>query len=422
MVRFKILCIAVWYFAYFRIQKRLKNSLRENFYMSRATPSESLELTILMPCLNEAETLAICIQKAKTFLRENNIAGEVLIADNGSTDGSQKIAEDNGARGVAIPERGYGAALIGGCNNASGKYVIMGDADDSYDFTNLMPFVERLRAGGELVMGNRFKGGIKKGAMPPLHRYLGNPVLSGLGRLLFKSSIGDFHCGLRGYNTESIRKLGLKTTGMEYASEMVVQSVINGLKISEVPTTLSPDGRSRPPHLRSWRDGWRHLKFLLMHSPKWLFLYPSLFLIAAGIVLGALIMVEPLHMLGIHWDINTLLYSAAMVLIGVNLFFFHVSTKVYAIHAKFIKSDKNVYAFLNANNCLKIGLFLIVLGIALSVAAVVLLGRTSFGELAPEKMMRITIPAAACIIIGMQGMFFGFLIDILRIDVKAHND
>jgi glycosyltransferase involved in cell wall biosynthesis len=380
------------------------------------------ELTILMPCLNEAKTLAICIQKAQSFLTEANIEGEVLIADNGSTDGSQKIAQDNGARLVAIPERGYGAALIGGCNNAFGKYVIMGDADDSYDFTNLMPFVERLRAGDELVMGNRFKGGIKKGAMPPLHRYLGNPVLSGLGKFFFKSSIGDFHCGLRGYNTESIRKLGLKTTGMEYASEMVVQAVINDLKISEVPTTLSPDGRSRPPHLRSWRDGWRHLKFLLMHSPKWLFLYPGLFLIAAGIILGAMIMASPLHVMGIDLDINTLLYSAAMVLVGGNLFFFHVFTKVYAVHAKFIKSDKNIYAFLNANNCLRIGIPLILIGIGLSVAAVVLWGRTSFGALDPEKVMRITIPAVTLIIIGIQDIFSGFLVDILRIDGKASND
>lgn len=227
-----------------------------------------MELTILMPCLNEAETIATCINKARSFLDAHNIDGEILIADNGSTDGSQKIATDQNARVVNISERGYGAALIGGCEAACGKYVIMGDADDSYDFTNLMPFLERLRAGDDLVVGNRFKGGIAKGAMPLLHRYFGNPILSWIGRLFFKCPIKDFHCGLRGYNTARMRELNLQTTGMEYASEMVVQAVINGYKISEVPTTLSPDGRSRRSHLRSWRDGWRHLKFLLINRPR----------------------------------------------------------------------------------------------------------------------------------------------------------
>lgn len=224
-----------------------------------------MELTILMPCLNESLTLATCINKAQIFLKENNIDGEILIADNGSTDGSQNIAINAGAKVVNIKEKGYGAALIGGCNNALGKYVIMGDSDDSYDFLNLMPFIEKLREGYDLVMGNRFKGGIEKGAMPPLHRYLGNPVLSTIGRILYKSPIKDWHCGLRGYNRESIQKLNLQTTGMEYASEMVVMATINKLKICEVPTTLKKDGRDRPPHLNSWSDGWRHLKYLVSH-------------------------------------------------------------------------------------------------------------------------------------------------------------
>ena len=227
-----------------------------------------MELTILMPCLNEAETLEVCIQKARTYLEKSGVEGEILIADNGSTDGSQDIARRCGARVVDVAERGYGAALIGGCNAAQGKYVIMGDADDSYDFLHLDPFVEKLREGYDLVMGNRFKGGIEPGAMPPLHRYLGNPVLSFIGRLFYPSDIGDFHCGLRGYNRESILKLGLQTTGMEYASEMVVKATLYKLKITEVPTTLKKDGRSHAPHLRSFRDGWRHLKFLLMHSPN----------------------------------------------------------------------------------------------------------------------------------------------------------
>lgn len=242
------------------------------------------ELTILMPCLNEAETLATCIKKAQRFLLENDISGEVLIADNGSTDGSQDIARSHGARVVDIPIKGYGAALIGGIESARGSYVIMGDADDSYDFSALSLFVEKLRAGADLVMGNRFKGGVGDGAMPPLHRYLGNPVLSWLGQLFYKIPIGDFHCGLRGFNRERIRTLNLSTPGMEFASEMVVKSSIAGMRIEEVPTTLVKDGRSRPPHLRTWRDGWRHLRFLLVFSPRYLYLIPGLVLIATGLI------------------------------------------------------------------------------------------------------------------------------------------
>lgn len=236
----------------------------------------TLELTILMPCLNEAETLAVCIRKAKEYLELSGVAGEVLIADNGSTDGSQEIARAGGARVVAVASRGYGAALLGGIDAAHGKYIIMGDADDSYDFTALQPFVDGLRKGADIVMGNRFKGGIAPGAMPMLHRYLGNPVLSGIGRLFFRIPIKDFHCGLRGFSRERIRELNLRTTGMEFASEMLVRAALAGYTVEEVPTTLKPDGRSRPPHLRTWRDGWRHLSFLLMYSPRWLFLYPGL--------------------------------------------------------------------------------------------------------------------------------------------------
>ena len=242
-----------------------------------------LELSIVMPCLNEAETLEVCIKKAQNSLRENQLAGEVIIADNGSTDGSQAIAERLGARVVPVDRKGYGSALLGGIAAARGRFIIMGDADDSYEFTNLMPFVAKLREGFELVMGNRFKGGIKPGAMPPLHRYLGNPVLTGIGRLFFGCPAGDFHCGLRGFSKAAIDRLNLQTTGMEFASEMVVKGSLQGLRITEVPTTLSPDGRSRPPHLRSWRDGWRHLRFMLVYSPRWLFLYPGLLLMLVGL-------------------------------------------------------------------------------------------------------------------------------------------
>ena len=238
-----------------------------------------MELTILLPCLNEVETIAVCIRKAKQFLSENGVDGEVLVSDNGSVDGSQQIALQEGARVVHAPVRGYGGALITGCQEARGRYVIMGDADDSYDFLHLMPFLEKLREGFDLVMGNRFAGGIEEGAMPWSHRHIGNPILSFIGRVFFHSRIRDFHCGLRGYNRKSMLSLELQTTGMEYASEMVVKAELNGLKIAEVPTTLKKDGRSRPPHLRSFRDGWRHLKFLLMYAPNWLFLYPGIVLL-----------------------------------------------------------------------------------------------------------------------------------------------
>ena len=251
--------------------------------MLAARPSPDLELTILMPCLNEAETIATCIQKALRFLHHSGIRGEVLIADNGSTDGSREIAAELGARVVRVAERGYGAALKAGIQAAHGRYVIMGDADDSYDFSNLSPFVTKLREGAELVMGNRFKGGIAPGAMPGLHKYLGNPVLSGIGRLFFNAPVGDFHCGLRGFDRRAIATLGLESSGMEFASEMVVKATLRQKAIVEVPTTLSPDGRSRPPHLRSWRDGWRHLKFLMLFCPKWLFFYPGVALLAAGV-------------------------------------------------------------------------------------------------------------------------------------------
>src|SRR6266513_5466209 len=237
-----------------------------------------------MPCLNEAETVATCVRKAIGFLAESGISGEVLVADNGSTDGSQQLATDAGARVVPISDKGYGNALMGGINAARGKYVIMGDADDSYDFTNLMPFVNELRKGADLVMGNRFQGGIAPGAMPPLHRYLGNPVLTFIGRLFFRSPVGDFHCGLRGFSKAAVARLDLRTTGMEFASEMVVKATLQRLRIAEVPTTLSRDGRNRPPHLRSWRDGWRHVRFLLIYSPRWLFLYPGTILMIAGLL------------------------------------------------------------------------------------------------------------------------------------------
>lgn len=383
--------------------------------------NEQYELTILMPCLNEAETLATCIKKANTFLSESGVNGEVVIADNGSTDGSQQIATDNGARVVNVPEKGYGAALIGGCNGALGKYVIMGDADDSYDFLHLMPFVEKLREGNDLVMGNRFKGGIEPGAMPPLHKYLGNPVLSFIARLFFPCEIGDYHCGLRGYNRESILKLGLVTTGMEYASEMVVKSTLNHLKIAEVPTTLKKDGRSHAPHLRSWHDGWRHLKFLLMHSPNWLFMYPGMILFFIGLIFTIILSFGSLRVGTVGFGVHTLMYSAAAMMVGVNLVMFSLFTRSYASVTGFIPTESKLDKWLDNTSTEKgvvIGLLLFFAGIITTIVAFGIWGHSGFGGLSPESMMRITIPAMLLIVVGIEVIFGSFFIGILHIKHK----
>src|SRR3954447_21937874 len=309
--------------------------------------SAAIELTILMPCLNEAETLARCIAKARSFLSRNKVIGEVVVADNGSTDGSQAIARAHGARVVDIAERGYGSALRGGIDAARGTYVIMGDSDDSYDFSRLEPFLEKLREGYALVMGNRFVGGIAPGAMPALHRYLGNPVLSSIGRVFFGTPCRDFHCGLRGFRRDAILDLDLQSPGMEFASEMVVKATIQRLTISEVPTTLSPDGRSRPPHLRTWRDGWRHLRFLLLYSPRWLFLLPGLLLILLG-TLGYALALPGTTVLGARLDVHTLLFASLAVLLGQQSALFGLFAKRHAAHVGLLPEDARAERFLRA--------------------------------------------------------------------------
>lgn len=377
-----------------------------------------MELTILMPCLNEAETLETCIRKAQGYLSASGVDGEVLVADNGSTDGSREIAERCGARVADVPEKGYGAALIGGCEAARGKYVIMGDADDSYDFTDLDPFLEKLREGYQLVMGNRFKGGIEPGAMPPLHRYLGNPVLSFIGRLFYPSSIGDFHCGLRGYDREAILGLGLRTTGMEYASEMVVKATLYKLRITEVPTTLKKDGRSHPPHLRSFRDGWRHLKFLLMHSPDWLFLYPGIALTALGLVMMALLAAGPAYINGIALDVHTMLYGSAFTITGSSVIQFALFTKAYARTSGFIPVKENKKKRLTPDRAILFGALLLLAGLAATIAAFTAWRGARFGDLDPQRVMRLTIPAVTAMAVGTQSMFGGFFIGILEIPHK----
>lgn len=378
-------------------------------------PAE-IELTIVMPCLNEAETIAVCVKKAMGFLRAYDISGEVLIADNGSTDGSQQIANALGARVIGIPTRGYGAALIGGIAAARGRYVIMGDADDSYDFTALMPFVESLRSGAELVMGNRFMGGIEKGAMPHLHRYLGNPVLSFVGRLFYGTPIGDFHCGLRGFKKDAIETLGLTATGMEFASEMVVKAALNGLDVREVPTTLSPDGRSRPPHLRTWRDGWRHLRFLLTYAPKWLFVYPGLALCAGGIAGVGVLSITPVELGAVELGVHTLLFAAMALLLGSQLVSFGLLARLYGVSSGMWPSGPTIERFRRVftveRGCIAGGV-LTLGGLALASTLFVSWAGGGFGPQEPAQLMRLAIPAVLATCIGMQIVFASFFVALL---------
>jgi glycosyltransferase involved in cell wall biosynthesis len=377
-----------------------------------------VELTIVMPCLNEAETVATCVRKAMGFLAESGIDGEVVVADNGSTDGSQRLARDAGARVVAIRDKGYGNALMGGIAAARGTYVIMGDADDSYDFTNLMPFVTELRKGYDLVMGNRFKGGIEPGAMPKLHKYLGNPVLSFIGRLFFPSAIGDFHCGLRGFSKEAALALGLQATGMEFASEMVVKATLWGQKITEVPTTLKKDGRSRPPHLRSWRDGWRHLRFLLLFSPRWLFFMPGLVLLLLGLIAGAIIEAGPVSIGSVTFDVGTLVAASAAVVIGFQGVLFWLFTRVYAGAEGFLPTEPGVQRLLgrlSLERGLLLGLAIGLAGLGGLLFSIVNWGGSGFHNLNYEHALRSMIPSATALIVSCQLILGTFFLSILGI-------
>jgi glycosyltransferase involved in cell wall biosynthesis len=376
------------------------------------------ELTILMPCLNEAATVGRCVAKARGFLERSRIEGEVLVADNGSDDGSAALAQQAGARVVAVGERGYGAALGAGIAAARGRFVIMGDADDSYDFSRLEPFVEKLRQGYPLVMGNRFAGGILPGAMPALHRYLGNPLLSFVGRLFFGARVGDFHCGLRGFDREAVKSLDLKTPGMEFASELVVKAALARWRIAEVPTTLHPDGRGRSPHLRRWRDGWRHLRFLLLFSPRWLFLYPGLVLLALGGALVTALYFAPLHILGAGLDIHSMLYASAAALLGLQLCLFALFARVSAQGAGLLPRQpalEKLLAALTLERGLLLGVCIALAGLSWSAAAFWQWRETGFGPLDPRVVMRDTIPASALMIGGMELVLASFLLSVLRL-------
>jgi glycosyltransferase involved in cell wall biosynthesis len=382
-----------------------------------------IELTILLPCLNEALTVQACVQKARQFLKSRDISGEILVADNGSTDGSQSLAQSAGASVVAVRRKGYGAALTGGIEAARGRFVIMADADGSYDLANLDAFVDALRAGAQLVMGNRFKGGIKPGAMPLMNRYLGNPALSLVGRTLFGSPIGDFHCGIRGFDRLAIRELDLRASGMEFASEMVVKASLAKLSMREVPTTLSPDGRQRPPHLRPWRDGWRHLRFMLLRSPNWLFLYPGLMLMAVGALGAILLTIKPLSIMGIlTLDVDALLYFSVAAIVGSQITFFGLFALAIArqMHLRVTHgfADK-LLRVASLEGSLATGLLLMIAGVAGALYAFIHWQHQSFGALVPSEIMRVTIPSVALIAIGVQLAFGAFMLGFIEMDGRT---
>lgn len=384
-----------------------------------------LELTVLMPCLNEVETVATCVGKAVAFLERTGIQGEVLVADNGSSDGSVELARGAGARLVHVAQKGYGSALLGGLQAARGRYVIMADADDSYDFSQLDAFVASLRAGNTMVIGHRFRGGIRPGAMPFLHRYLGNPLLSFAGRLFFASPVGDFHCGLRGVERAAALKLGLCAPGMEFASEMIVKATLASWRIAEVPTVLSPAGRSRPPHLRSWRDGWRHLRFLLMMSPRWLMLYPGLCLIGLGAAAELAILRGPVVIDGVGFDIHTMLYAAGATVLGIQLVLFSLVARTIGVLKKLLPVSAPFARFLRVFSLergILAGASMCLAGLGLAVYSVLSWAHTRLSALDPVTMMRVAIPSVTLMLAGAEIIFASFLLGFIDIRPNDSSD
>jgi hypothetical protein len=381
---------------------------------------QGVEVTVLLPCLNEAETLATCVQKADKCLADLGVNGEVLVADNGSTDGSQQIAKANGAHVVDAPIRGYGGALMAGINGARGRYVIMADSDDSYDLSNLGPFVDALRKGNDVVMGNRFKGGIDRGAMPPLHRYLGNPVLSALGRGLFRlRGIGDFHCGIRGFQRDRIQALGLCMPGMEFASELVVRASLAGYSIVEVPTALHKDGRSRPPHLKTWRDGWRHLRFLLVLSPRRTLIQPGFLLAGLGAIFALALTLGPIRIGPVAFDVNALAYACLAILVGTQLVLFGGFAEIYGRYEGIGRERRLAYwtRLLRLERCGAIGLALIALGLAGTILALNAWGHAGFGSQDARAAIRVVLPSATAIATGMLVVFSGLFGSLLTLRI-----
>jgi hypothetical protein len=374
------------------------------------------ELSIVIPCLNESRTLGICIDKASRELERLGVEYEIIVADNGSTDGSQQIASELGATVVPVAARGYGNALAGGIAAARGRYVIMGDADDSYDFSSLGPFVEKLRQGNDLVVGNRFLGSIEPGAMPFLHKYLGNPMLSFIGRRLFGTACGDIYCGLRAFDRQKIAELDLRAGGMEFAIEMIVKATMQNLRVAEVPTVLSPDSRDRPPHLRTWRDGWRSLRLLLLYSPRWLFLYPGLALLVVGLA-GMVWLIPEQRTIGrVGFDVSTLLYAALAVVIGLQAIYFFITARSFGISEGLLPDDprfRRLTGWFTLEVGLLSGVALAIAGLGVSLYGVVTWDRAGFGRLDYDEVLRIVIPGSTLITIGFQTVLFSLFLGML---------
>jgi len=373
----------------------------------------------VMPCLNEARTLAACIRKAQFFLKEHGIAGEVIVADNGSTDGSIEIAQNLKARVVPVSTPGYGAALAAGIEAAEGKYVIMGDSDESYDFSALFPFVEKLRAGYDLVMGNRFKGGIAPGAMPLMHRYFGNPFLTAVGRLFFSCrECGDFYCGLRAFRKEAIRELHLQSHGMEFALEMVVKARMHGLRITEVPIMLAPDGRGRPPHLRWYSDGWRSLRFYLLMSPRWFFAIPGSALLVCGAIVSIVLLAGPVSVMSITFDYHTLMYSTSAIVLGYQSVLLFIFAKLMAVESG-LHPHRTNFGFLEQRRtlewCIVIGVTLVMVGVVLGIIAARQWSLVSFGNLRPALTIRLVICSVLFLLLGGQTLLAGFYFGLMNL-------
>ena len=372
-----------------------------------------------MPCLNEARTLPICIRKAQAAIREHGLRAEIIVADNGSTDGSQQLATQLGAHVVLVPERGYGAALLAGIHAARGRFVVMGDADDSYDFGAIGPFLTSLRTGADLVMGCRLPSGggtIMPGAMPWKHRWLGNPALSAIGRFFFRSPVTDFHCGLRGFRRDFILELNLRTSGMEFASEMVIKATLQRARMTEIPITLYKDGRDRPPHLRSWRDGWRHLRFMLLFSPRWLFVVPGTTIFLIGLILGALILPAPFYIGHIGFDTSTLLVAAMAMILGFQTLVYGLFTRIFAVSEGLLEPDPwmgRAFKIVTLETGLIVGALTLTAGISLMIWATIRWGQHGFGPIDYSASQRVVIPAVTAIILGIQIIFSSFFLSIL---------
>jgi glycosyltransferase involved in cell wall biosynthesis len=388
-----------------------------NFFAIQTTKvtEETPEISIVIPCLNEVRTIAVCVEKARLAFDNLQMSGEIVVADNGSRDGSIEAAEKAGARVIQVSASGYGAAIQGGVAGSKGAFIIMGDADDSYNFLEIKPFIDSWKAGSEFVMGNRFMGGIEKDAMPFLHRYLGNPVLSFIGRLFFQNQFGDFHCGMRGFSKEAFDKMKLTTAGMEFASEMVVKASLLNLPSAEVPVRLYKDGRGRPPHLNTWTDGWRHLRFLLLFSPRWLFFYPGLTFFFLGLLFSSLLLRSVIPFQSIRLDVSTLLYSNGLVLVGSQMIAFYIMSQAFARREGLsIQSGISLDWFQLERGLIVAGSFML-FGFWLSFSALHYWEMQNFGPLNPQIVLRKVIPAVTSILLGFQVATFSFFMSFLQI-------